>query len=69
VTAHPVSILAIFICLIPFFFSCLIDSNFYNIPMSRRFLEIMKNNVGPVLYNYPIGECKKYNLIFFQTEK
>jgi hypothetical protein len=32
--------------------------NSYNIPVSRRFLELVKNNVGPVVYDYPIGEYK-----------
>jgi hypothetical protein len=44
--------------LISLIFLHIIVPNSYNIPVSRRFLELVKNNVGPVVYDYPIGEYK-----------
>ncbi|UJR36247.1 hypothetical protein I4U23_028979 [Adineta vaga] len=35
------------------------NSTSYNIPMSRRFLELVKNNVAPVVYDYPIEFIKE----------
>ncbi len=54
IIVHPVSILVIFVDLILYIFLRFIDANAYNIPMSRRLLELVKKNVGPVVYDYPI---------------
>lgn len=37
--------------------------NAYNIPMSRRIVDMWKNNVSPLIYNYPIGTL---NWMIFQ---
>ncbi|CAF1662574.1 unnamed protein product, partial [Adineta ricciae] len=37
-----------------------INPTSYSIPMSRRFLELVKNNVAPVVYDYPIEVIKEH---------